>query len=157
LEKYSNRHVVEYFQLCLDTGEEFDDIMLFNDYNTILDVENSKFKPISMDDLLQNTSRCKTKLTHLSHGKNVAIHSAFESLQKFLFCLEIPVIPLEFQIDCVTKGSESFKSAQMSISKLPTCHYNAFIYITSFLNMLVQKYHGNGNLSPKLLGIIQLI
>ncbi|KAI8923326.1 hypothetical protein BC831DRAFT_501480 [Entophlyctis helioformis] len=108
---------------------------------------------VNIDDLISSLDKTSLTAIHVRlprpRGRAVAVHSAAETLMRFLEALPDPVVPSALHRRCVLEGYPTFAAGRQIIQSFPPQHYNAFIYITSFLREVLTNYRGRGELDKE--------
>ncbi|KAL2912761.1 hypothetical protein HK105_207753 [Polyrhizophydium stewartii] len=82
-------------------------------------------------------------------GRVAAVHSAADTLLRFLEALPEPVVPSFMHRRCVLEGYHTFAAARQIVQAMPTEHLNSFVYITSFLREVLANYRGRGGIDEE--------
>lgn len=123
-EREGDADVALYMRGCLDTSEQFDLEMLFNE-----------------------------KGGPLSKGRSIAVHSACDTFCLLLSSFADPIIPVIMQDKGTNEGFTSRLAAAAVLGLISGANYNTLIYILAFLSQVIAEFHGTEALSVSTIGI----
>ncbi|KAI8894695.1 Endonuclease/exonuclease/phosphatase [Globomyces pollinis-pini] len=147
---FSDPFVSEYIRKCIDSGEEFNTSLLFEN----IDCQNQDFSTdTSIESFTGETHHSLLPdVSHISKGKAVAVHSVVDTLILFLNSLSEPIIPFHIQEKCIADGYLGIGKAEEYIKDIPDSSLKTFIYLTRFFSQVCKEYQGKGIVDPESIG-----